>query len=250
MSPTIRTLALLLFALTATACTTSPKRLEAAPEIDGFYDPFEKQNRRALAVNRVVDELYIQPIASLYQFLLPKPIQDGAANVTGNILTASYVFNEILQLDWEDAGHSSARLALNSTLGVAGIFDVATGMGFESRPEDIGQTLGNWGVPQGPYIIAPFVGPTTARGALGSFARLGLSPVTLFILPDSFAARGAMVGQRTAQKRIEGDSFLTDVYTQPDGYILLRSTYLQEQAAQLHEDGDPFANLPDFDDFE
>lgn len=244
--------ALLLFVLLATACTTNPKRLEPAPEItdEGFYDPFEEQNRRALAVNRVVDDLYIQPLAGFYRRLLPKPAQEGAANVTGNILTASYVFNEVLQLDWEDAGHSAARLGINTTLGVGGVFDVATGMGFESRPEDIGQTLGNWGVPQGPFFIAPFVGPTTARGALGSLARLGISPVTLFILPDSLAVRGTMVGQRTAQKRIEGDDFLTDVFSREDGYILLRSTYLQEQAAQLHEDGDPYANLPDFDEFE
>lgn len=243
----MRCLGLIGAALLLAACTTSPKRLEPAPEITEFYDPYEAANRRALAVNRVVDDLYIKPLSQIYDFLLPGPVQRSAANFTGNILTPSYIFNEILQADFKDAGHSSARFVVNSTLGVAGLFDVAAPMGLEERTEDLGQTLGNWGVPQGPYIIAPFVGPTTVRGALGSFARLGISPVTLAILPDGIGPRAGMIGQRTAQKRIDSDLTLEGVYTDPDGYIVLRSLYLQEQAAELHEDGDPYANLPDFE---
>ncbi|NRA31423.1 MAG: VacJ family lipoprotein [Parvularculaceae bacterium] len=242
-----RLFAPLMLALVMAACTTSPQRLEPAPEINEFYDPFENQNRRALAVNKVVDDLYIKPIANFYKFIVPKPARDGAANVTSNILQPSYIFNEFLQLDFEDAGHSTVRFAVNTTVGVGGIFDVATGMGFENRPEDLGQTLGNWGVPQGPYFIAPFVGPTTARGTLGSLARLGVDPVTLAILPEDISVRAGVIGQRTFQKRIDSDTTLTDVYTRPDGYILLRSLYLQEQAAALYEDGDPYANLPDFE---
>lgn len=245
MRPSKALLGMLLLA--ATACTLSPQRLKSPPETIEPFDPFEGQNRRALAINRIVDDLYLAPMAGFYRALVPRPARAGAINFTDNILTPSYVFNEVLQLDFPDAGHSTARFAINTTLGVGGVFDVATGMGFELRPEDLGQTLGNWGVPQGPYFIAPFVGPTTARGVLGSLARLGIDPVTLVILPPDIGSRAAMVGQRTAQKRLESETTLNEVYTSPDGYVILRSLFLQEQAAALYEDGDPYANLLDFD---
>lgn len=234
-------------ALTLAACTTSPQRLEPAPELVEAYDPFEGYNRRAFAANRVVDDLYIKPFADLYQFLLPKPVRTSAANFTTNLLAPSWVLNEVLQLDFEDAGHSTVRFAINSTVGIGGLFDPATKWGYEARPEDISQTLGNWGVPQGPYFIAPVVGPTNARGVLGSFARIGLTPDTQILLPEGLEYRAAFVGQRTAQKRLEGDDTLERAFTEEDGYILLRSLYLQEQAAGLHEDGDPYENLPDFE---
>jgi phospholipid-binding lipoprotein MlaA len=240
-------LLLVLFALLAgAACTTSPKRLEAAPAVIEPNDPFERYNRRALKANAVVDDLYIEPFADLYRLILPSPVRRSAANFTENLITPTFVLNELLQLDFEDAGHSTARFAINSTLGVAGLFDPATGMGFENRPEDFGQTLGNWGVPEGPYVVAPFVGPTTARGIFGSLARLGLSPATQIYLPDDLTFRAGIVGQRTAERRIESHETLERVFTEEDGYILLRSLFLQEQAAALYEDGDPYENLPDF----
>lgn len=243
----MRIAALLVLALMATACTTSPKRLEAAPSIVEPYDPFENANRRALNANRIVDDLYIKPAADFYQFILPGPVRRSASNFTDNLLVPSHVFNEILQLDFKDAGHSTVRFAINSTIGVAGLFDPATGWGFEERPEDLGQTLGNWGVPEGPYFVAPFVGPTTARGVLSSLAKLGISPTTQLYLPDDLGFRVGMVGQRTADRRIESHETLERVYTEEDGYILLRSLFLQQQAAELYEDGDPYENLPDFE---
>jgi phospholipid-binding lipoprotein MlaA len=238
-------LALVGLALT-TACTTTPQRLEAPPQLTEANDPFENYNRRAFAANRIVDDLYIEPIADLYRLALPKPVRRSAANFTENLITPTFVFNEVLQLDWEDAKHSTARFAINSTIGVAGLFDPATGMGFENRPEDLGQTLGNWGVPEGPYVVAPFVGPTTVRGIFGSLARLGLSPATQAYLPPDLAFRAAIVGQRTAERRIESHETLERVFIADDGYVQLRSLYLQEQAAALYEDGDPYENLPDF----
>ncbi|GGY46267.1 hypothetical protein GCM10007148_14220 [Parvularcula lutaonensis] len=238
---------LLALALLSAACTTTPQRLEPAPSYAEPNDPFEGYNRRALAANRIVDDLYIKPAADLYQFLLPQPVRRSAANVTENILTPGYVLNELLQLDFEDAGHSTARFAINTTLGVGGLFDPAANWwNLESRPEDLGQTLGNWGVPEGPYFVAPFIGPTTARGVLSSLAKLGLGPTTQLVLPDGIEYRIAIVTQRTAQRRIDSHEQLERVYTSEDGYILLRSLYLQSQAAELHEDGDPYENLPDF----
>ena len=238
---------LLIGALTLSACVSQPQRLEPAPQLVEAYDPFEGYNRRSLAANRVVDDLYIEPFADLYRFLLPKPVRTSASNFTSHLLIPSWVLNEVLQLDFKDAGHSTARFAINSTVGVVGLFDPATAWGYEARPEDLGQTLGNWGVPQGPYFIAPVVGPTNARGLLGSLARIGLTPDTQILLPDGLQYQATFVGQRTAEKRIEGAETLERVFNEMDGYILLRSLYLQEQAAALHEDGDPYENLPDFD---
>lgn len=233
--------------LLATACTTKPQRLEPAPLLDVVKDPLEGQNRRAFAANRVVDDLYIKPAAGFYRTVFPAPVRRSAANFTTNVLHPSYIFNELLQLDFEDAAHSTARFAINTTVGIGGLFDPAYyWWDLELRQEDLSQTLGNWGVPDGPYLVAPVVGPTTARGIFGSLANLGIGPVTNAILPDDLAVRASMVGQRTAQRRIEADDTLNDVFNSPDGYITLRSLYLQQQAAKLHEDADPYANLPDF----
>lgn len=242
----MRSVALLAVAFLAAACANVPKRLEPVPSVTEPYDPLEGYNRRALAANRIVDDLYIKPAASFYAFVLPGPVRRSLANFTNNLLVPDHILNDILQADFRDAGHNTARLAINSTVGVGGLFDPATRWGFEERQEDLGQTLGNWGVPQGPYFVAPFVGPTTARGILGSLAKLGISPATNVYLPEDIGFRAGMVGQRTAERRITSDETLTDVYTRPDGYIVLRSLYLQDAAAELHEDGDPYANLPDF----
>lgn len=242
----LRTTLLIALTLASAACATKPQRLEPQPQIVEPYDPWEGYNRRALKANAIVDDLYIEPAADIYQFLIPAPVRRSASNFTTNLLAPSWVLNELLQLDFKDAGHTTARFLINSTVGVAGLFDPATGWGLDARPEDFGQTLGNWGVPPGPYFIAPVVGPTNARGVVGSLARIGLTPDTQILLPEGLEYRVGFVGQRTAQKRIEGDATLERVFTEEDGYILLRSLYLQEQGAQLHEDGDPYANLPDF----
>jgi phospholipid-binding lipoprotein MlaA len=242
----MRAIAVLAAALSLAACASPGKRVEAPPSYVEPYDPFEGANRRALAANRVVDDLYIEPMADLYRFIFPARVRQSAANVTETILTPSYILNDLLQADLDDAGHNTVRLLANTTLGVGGLFDVAEGWGYEDRPEDLGQTLGNWGVPSGPYVVAPVVGPTTARGILGSLAKLGLSPTTQLILPDKLAVRGAMVGQRTAERRVSSHKQLTDIYESPEGYIELRSLFLQQQVNELYEDGDPYENLPDF----
>lgn len=243
----MKTIALIAIALLATACTTKPQRLEPAPLLEEVRDPLEKQNRRSFNANRVFDDLYIKPAAGFYKTVVPAPVRRSAANFTTNVLHPSYIFNELLQLDLEDAGHSTARFAINTTIGIGGLFDPAYyWWDLEIRQEDLSQTLGNWGVPEGPYLIAPVVGPTTARGIFGSLANLGIGPVTNAILPNDLSVRASVVGQRTAERRIQADDSLNDVFTSPDGYIMLRSLYLQQQAAKLHEDADPYANLPDF----
>lgn len=243
----MRSVLLLALALMSAACTTTPQRLEPAPSYEEPFDPFEGYNRRAFKANRIVDDLYIEPAADIYRLLLPSPVRRSAANLTENILTPGYILNELLQLDFEDAGHSTARFAINTTVGVGGLFDPAYHWwDLETRQEDLGQTLGNWGVPEGPYFVAPFVGPTTARGVLSSLAKLGLGPTTQLVLPEGIEYRAAMVTQRTAQRRLNSDEELERVFNSEDGYIRLRSLYLQSQAAELYEDGDPYENLPDF----
>lgn len=239
----------LLFALTVAclgACTTTPQRKEPAPQLIETNDPFEGVNRVSYKFNRVLDDLYISPFASAYRFILPRPVLRSTANFTDNIIMPVRIINEVLQLDFPDTGNSTGRFVVNSTLGVAGLFDPATGMGLERQEEDFEQTLGNWGVPQGPFIVVPLLGPSSPRGVVGATSGLILAPVTTLGIFTDPTSRVLLSGQRAVDQRNQASETLERIYMDDDGYVILRSLYLQNRAALLHEDADPYENLPDF----
>ncbi len=238
---------LLLAIAAAAACTTKPQRLEPAPATVEANDPFKKVNEVSYKGNRVFDDLYVKPFATAYRTVFPRPVRKATGNFTDNLLMPMRIANEILQLDAPDTRDSTGRFVVNSTLGVGGIFDPATGMGLERQDEDFEQTLGNWGVPRGPYIVAPFLGPTTPRGLVGSSTGLVLAPLnTLGIFTDP-STRVLLSSQRAVDTRNEADATLERIYMSDDGYIVLRSFYLQNRDQLLHEDAeDPYENLPDF----
>lgn len=130
-------------------------------------DPFEGFNRAMYTFNARFDRAVFLPVVDGYRFLLPDPAETGVRNFFANLLEIRNVANNLLQLQGKDALVSGARLAVNSTLGLAGLFDVATRMGLGVRKEDFGQTLGYWGLPPGPYLVLPFFGPSGVRDAGG-----------------------------------------------------------------------------------
>ncbi len=131
-------------------------------------DCFETVNRGIFAFNQGLDKIFFKPIAKGYKYL-PKPIRSGTSNALSNLSNVVTVPNNILQGQLKDAGINALRFSINSTLGIAGIFDVASYYGLNKLDkEDYGQTLGTWGVKEGCYFVLPVLGPTTVRDAMGS----------------------------------------------------------------------------------
>ena len=135
-------------------------------------DCFEKLNRATFALNMGLDKLIFKPISKGYR-KLPSPIRGGTSNALNNLSNLITIPNNILQGDFSSAVNNSARLIINTTLGIAGIFDPANSFGFEKRDkEDFGQTLGVMGVGEGCYLVLPVLGPSTVRDTVGSFVAM------------------------------------------------------------------------------
>ena len=135
-------------------------------------DCFENLNRATFALNMGLDKVIFKPISKGYR-KLPSPIRTGTSNALNNLSNLITIPNNLLQGDFRSAANNSARLIINTTLGIAGIFDPANSLGFEKRDkEDFGQTLGVMGVGEGCYLVLPVLGPTTIRDTVGSFVAM------------------------------------------------------------------------------
>ncbi|MEO8018433.1 MAG: VacJ family lipoprotein, partial [Pseudomonadota bacterium] len=128
--------------------------------------PWERFNRASFKFNDALDRAIAHPIAKAYVKVTPKVIRTGVSNALSNINTVPTVINDVLQGKMRQAGRDSTRFLLNSTLGLAGLFDPGTAAGFENNDEDFGQTLGKWGVKSGPYLMLPILGPSSVRDTL------------------------------------------------------------------------------------
>lgn len=153
-------LLLMITVLISTSCAT----LEGPPNPE---DPFESFNRSMFAFNEGFDKYALKPAAQGYDFIMPSAASKGVSNFFSNIDDIVVFFNQLLQFKFAAAIHTSARFAFNSTFGLLGLIDVASSMDLPKQHEDFGQTLAVWGVPQGPYMVLPFIGSITARDTLG-----------------------------------------------------------------------------------
>ena len=149
----------LLAAAMLAACATAPA---ANPQ-----DPSESTNRRLREFNEKVDTNLARPVAVVYQKNVPEPVQTGVGNFFGNLKDIWSTVNNALQARPMDTAETGLRVAVNTVFGVFGLFDVATWAGLQRRSADFGQTLGVWGVPSGPYLVLPLLGPSTARDTVG-----------------------------------------------------------------------------------
>src|SRR4051812_30846411 len=150
-------------------------------QVEETNDPFEPTNRYFFEVNRFLDEFVLKPTATWYQAALPQPVQDSVQRFLANLRQPWTAINDFLQGNWPRAGEALTRFAINSTVGVAGIFDVATRWGFPQHDEDFGQTLGVMGIPEGPYLMLPLFGPSNPRDAIGLAADFYLDPVNIIV---------------------------------------------------------------------
>ncbi|MGB9151916.1 MAG: VacJ family lipoprotein [Alphaproteobacteria bacterium] len=173
LSPLLALLALLPL---LAACADIPKTPEAQAEAKSLDDPLEPMNRAIFDVNDFLDRLLIRPLTELYRFAVPDYARDRVANIVSNFDEPVIFANNLMQGRLTDAGTTAERLAINSTLGVGGIFEVADGWGMHKQMGDFGQTLSVWGINGGPYLVLPLFGPSNFRDAIGLGVDMVMSP--------------------------------------------------------------------------
>jgi phospholipid-binding lipoprotein MlaA len=162
--------ALLALGLLLTACATrpDPSDPEEVAEFEATNDPIEPWNRAMFFVNDGLDTLVLRPAAEAYGIFIPPPIRTAVQNMLGNLRSPVILLNDVLQGETQRAGNTLGRFVLNTTLGIGGAFDVATGFGLPAHGEDFGQTLAVWGASEGPYLFIPGLGPSNPRDLLGT----------------------------------------------------------------------------------
>jgi len=231
------------------------------PEAAGpgqINDPNEADNRTVHKFNLAVDRTVIRPVAVGYTTVVPRGIRDNVLNFAGNLRVPSSVINQTLQGDLLGAGRNVLRFGINSTLGLAGLADVASGLGLEEQNADFGQTLAFWGVAQGPYAVVPFFGPTTRRDTIGLMVDIVINPVSGRLYPnpalpppyDLYATVSRVFAGLDPRGRFI-DTIDSVLYDSVDSYTATRDIYLQTRAFELEQlgivvdtdDVDPYADI-------
>ncbi len=212
----------------------------------GVNDPFESYNRAMYSFNDTLDRAIIKPVAQGYDAVLPDPIQKGVSNIFSNLNEITVILNDLLQLKFGQALDDTGRFLLNSTVGFAGIFDVAGYAGHESHDEDFGQTLGVWGVEPGAYVVLPFFGPRTVRDSFGLVADIYTDPVTYL---DDAGARNALVALEVIDTRANllGVSKVLEEAAE-DQYSYVRDAYLQRRQNLVYDGNPPEEDFDVFSD--
>ncbi len=195
-------------------------------------DPLEPINRVIFEFNEVVDDNILEPVAKGYKYVTPDPVERGVSNFFSNLGEINTIANDLLQLKFQQAAKDSLRFVVNSTIGVFGIFDVATTFGLSKNKEDFGQTLGYWGIPNGPYLVLPFLGPSSFRDAPGSFMDYELSPIEQLHHEERQTLRLMNIVE-TRAKLLRATKILDTAAK--DKYIFIRESYLQKRESLVRD---------------
>ena len=228
-------IALAFVSVALSACANVPKEQRSE------NDPWEALNRPIYSVNTAFDKATLKPLAKGYQKILPRPVRTGVRNFMTNLVSPRSIINNFLQGKPAHGFGELGRFVFNSTLGIGGLFDVATAGGLEAHREDFGQTAAVWGVPPGPYVMLPFFGPQTLRNAV-------LLPIDIASTPlyhyDNSSVRDKLYILRAIELRERLFAFDKILEDSKDHYITIRESYLQNREYEVY-DGNP----PEDDDF-
>ena len=229
------------------------KNIDKSSEVK---DCFETVNRGVFAFNQGLDKVFFKPVAKGYR-LFPKPIRSGTSNALNNLSNVVTIPNNILQGKFKEAGINTLRFSLNSTLGIAGIFDVASYYGLNKLDkEDYGQTLGTWGVKEGCYFVLPVLGPTTLRDTVGSLANFGggdawynvtIAHNTKYFENSDYYYSRLTAGVDFRAKNLEAFDSLEN--NSMDLYSSVRSLYLQDRKRKILNSNETTETMND-DDWE
>ncbi|MBK5947104.1 hypothetical protein CCR83_11785 [Rhodobacter veldkampii DSM 11550] len=213
----------------------------------GGDDPWEPTNRAMHSFNKGVDRALLRPASQVYGTVLPEPVRLGVGNVAGNLQVPGAIVNNLLQGRIEAAGRNTFRFLINSTLGVAGIFDpAASSFGLPEDDSDFGETLHVWGVGEGRYVELPLAGPSTERDSWGRLVDLFIDPVGA-VLKDNKAARArSLQAVDIVGDRYKFTSTIDSVlYDSADSYAQSRLLFLQNRRFQLGQAGQTDAEAID-----
>ena len=199
-------------------------------------DPIEGFNRAMYGVHDGIDTVLLKPVATGYDAVLPDPVQTGVTNFFANISDIMTSVNNLLQGKPKEAISDLGRVAVNSTIGILGIFDPASGMGLEKHDEDFGQTMGAWGVGEGAFVFLPIMGPRTVRDAAGIYMDIWFDPVNYI---DHVPTRNTIWAVRVVNLRanlLPADKVIEEAAL--DKYSYIRDAYLQNRRNLVY-DGNP-----------
>lgn len=208
-------------------------------------DPWEGFNRNVYVFNDTLDRAVLRPVAEAYTFITPQPVRSCVSNVFSNLGEVWGAANSFLQGRGLDGINTLGRFLFNTTMGVGGCFDVASKTGANKIPNDLGVTLGVWGVSQGPYLVLPLMGSSSVRDGVGFAGDIYFNPTSLTHI-ENVRWRNSLLGLRLVDTRaqlLDASRMLDRVALDP--YSFVRDAYLQRRAAQVNgRDGDPA--LPDY----
>lgn len=208
-------------------------------------DPYEKYNRYLFEFNQTIDTYLLRPVAVGYRNVMPGFASRGVTNFFSNLRDVPTLANQVLQLKHREAARTSSRLIFNTVFGLAGLIDVGTEWGLPMVKEDFGQTMNFYGVPEGPYVMLPLLGPATVTDAIGRIPDAFVDPLVEIAAPESYGVAAVKVvdtraGVIPAENLIVGDR-----------YEFVRNAYLQARTYQVNDgkvEEDPFLS-DDFEDY-
>jgi phospholipid-binding lipoprotein MlaA len=226
-----------LIALTALAgCASNGAARSPHPK-----DPYESANRAIYKFNDVVDRATLKPVAKGYKKITPEWFRRGVGNFFSNLQYPATIFNQLLQGKGRLAARDTARLFTNTLLGFGGVLDPASRVGLEKNDEDLGQTLGVWGVPSGPFITLPFLGPTTVRDAPSTFAEFFVDATTYMDIPwETLWGMRALDIVDVRAQYLSLDPVIQRSY---DPYAFVRNSWLQRREYKVRDGDVPEENL-------
>lgn len=217
------------------------------------YDPWEPMNTNIFEFNRQVDRFVLKPVAKGYNFVMPDLVQVGISNIFYNLRFAPRFLNNVFQGKVKGAGIEAGRFLVNSTVGLAGFFDVAKHVNLVTPEEDLGQTLGFYGVKPGPYLMLPFLQPFTVRDFVGYVGDVFLNPINWLVVPiievegvpslidhedrmtSSIIQLGARVGEIVNERSRNLETYQGVEEATLDLYTAVRNAYLQKRAQAIRE---------------
>ena len=217
-----------LIAILSSGCATY-----SGNSLSDANDPLQSVNRPVFAMNDAFDTVLFKPLAQGYNAVTPKPIRDGVTNFFSNLNEIDNAINNLFQGKPDKFAVSVGRLAINSTLGIGGIVDVASRMGLQHSPEDLGQTMGYFGAGSGPYIVLPLLGSSSVRDVPGRIVSMYLNPLAWL---DDISFRNIMVGINAVDSRsnlLAKEEIAREI--SDDKYTLYKDAFLEEREFEISD---------------
>jgi phospholipid-binding lipoprotein MlaA len=223
------------------ACT-SMQHINESQVIDD-NDPWETTNRSIYKFNDSLDKNILKPVSTTYIKITPEPFRIGATNFFGNLRYFNVILNNSLQGKLDQGASDLLRFIVNSSLGVGGLFDVATSMGLVSHEEDVGQTLAVWGIPQGPYVNIPAMGPNTVRNLPNYVSKYFLDPFAYWVSLNVTAPLKVLEIINSRANLLNASNLVDNAAIDP--YSFTREAYLNSRKNMIYDENLPVENYDD-----